>query len=70
MLAHIKMWLRQRTQNKCKHKYHSLRDEVFIGRCVNWGLGVSDEFQSTYECKKCGKQEIRRYYYFGNRNGI
>lgn len=47
-------------QKHCLHDFHSLDDEQYIGECLSWGLRVVNEFQCTYECKKCGKREVRR----------
>jgi len=53
-------------QKYCKHEFHSFDDERYTGDCLSWGLRVVNGYQSTYKCNKCGKQEIRRYYYFNN----
>lgn len=59
------MILKQIKQAFCKHMYESLDDEQYIGQTLDWSLKPTNQFQCTYKCKKCDKQEIRRYIYFG-----
>jgi hypothetical protein len=61
----IKKLLKLCRRITCKHEFKDLNDEIEIGMTVSWGLNPTKEFQSTYECVKCGKQKIRKYIYFG-----
>lgn len=49
----------------CKHKFKRLDDEICIGETLSWAFKPTKEFESTYRCLNCGKEEKRRYIYFG-----
>jgi superfamily II helicase len=53
-------------QKYCKHKYKCLYQEEYIGKTVDWTLKLINEYKDKYICEKCGKEEYRKYIYFGN----
>lgn len=62
LISKIKKWIKQKY---CEHDYHGIGDEKCIGMTASWALEPTKEFEQTYRCTKCGKEEKRQYIYYG-----